>query len=90
MPGWRSPTSGRARQDEAGGFIALLVGVESTQDATLKSMGKGFTIAQVRERFQVLRKSGMVINAYFIVGNLAESKSRCSPRHHSPARSAST
>ena len=56
------------------GFIALLVGVESTQDATLKSMGKGFTIAQVRERFQVLRKSRMVINAYFIVGNLGETE----------------
>ncbi len=56
------------------GFIALLVGVESTQDATLKSMGKGFTIAQVRARFEVLRKSQMVINAYFIVGNIGESE----------------
>ena len=56
------------------GFIALLVGVESTQDATLKSMGKGFTIAQVRERFEVLRKSKMVINAYFIVGNIGETE----------------
>lgn len=56
------------------GFVALLIGVESTQDATLKSMGKGFTIAQVRERFAVLRKSKMVINAYFIVGNIGESE----------------
>jgi radical SAM superfamily enzyme YgiQ (UPF0313 family) len=56
------------------GFIAMLVGIESTQDATLKSMGKGFTIAQVRERFQVLRKSRMVINAYFIVGNMGETE----------------
>jgi radical SAM superfamily enzyme YgiQ (UPF0313 family) len=59
---------------EQAGFIALLVGVESTQDATLKSMGKGFTIAQVRERFQVLRKSKMIINAYFIVGNIGETE----------------
>ena len=59
---------------EQAGFIALLVGVESTQDATLKSMGKGFTIEQVRERFQVLRKSKMVINAYFIVGNIGETE----------------
>jgi radical SAM superfamily enzyme YgiQ (UPF0313 family) len=51
-----------------------LVGLESTQDATLRSMGKGFTIAQVRQRFQVLRKSKMVINAYFIVGNLGETE----------------
>ena len=59
---------------EQAGFMALLVGVESTQDATLKSMGKGFTIQQVRERFQVLRKSKMVINAYFIVGNIGETE----------------
>ena len=59
---------------EQAGFIALLVGVESTQDATLRSMGKGFTIAQVRQRFQVLRKSKMVINAYFIVGNIGETE----------------
>jgi radical SAM superfamily enzyme YgiQ (UPF0313 family) len=59
---------------EQAGFVALLVGVESTQDATLKSMGKGFTIAQVRERFETLRKSKMVINAYFIVGNMGETE----------------
>lgn len=59
---------------EQAGFIALLVGVESTQDATLKSMGKGFTIEQVRQRFEVLRKSKMVINAYFIVGNIGETE----------------
>jgi len=59
---------------ERAGFIALLLGVESTQDATLKSMGKGFTIEQVRQRFEVLRKSKMVINAYFIVGNIGETE----------------
>ena len=62
-----------AKMQQAG-FIALLIGVESTQDATLKSMGKGFNIAQVRERFEVLRKSKMVINAYFIVGNIGETE----------------
>ena len=59
---------------ERAGFIALLVGVESTQDATLRSMGKGFTIEQVRRRFEVLRKSKMIINAYFIVGNIGETE----------------
>ena len=62
------------RKMEQAGFLALLIGVESTQDATLKSMGKGFTIEQVRERFAVLRKSKMVINAYFIVGNIGETE----------------
>ena len=62
------------RKMEQAGFLALLIGVESTQDATLKSMGKGFTIAQIRQRFEVLRKSQMIINAYFIVGNIGETE----------------
>jgi anaerobic magnesium-protoporphyrin IX monomethyl ester cyclase len=62
------------RKMERAGFIALLVGVESTQDATLKSMGKGFTVELVRQRFQVLRQSKMIINAYFIVGNIGETE----------------
>jgi radical SAM superfamily enzyme YgiQ (UPF0313 family) len=62
------------RKMEQAGFLALLVGVESTQDATLRSMGKGFTIRQVRERFAVLRRSKMLINAYFIVGNIGETE----------------
>ena len=59
---------------EQAGFLALLIGVESTQDATLKSMGKGFTIEQIRQRFEVLRKSKMIVNAYFIVGNIGETE----------------
>ena len=62
------------RKMERAGFIAMLIGVESTQDATLRSMSKGFTIAQVRQRFEVLRQSKMVINAYFIVGNIGETE----------------
>jgi radical SAM superfamily enzyme YgiQ (UPF0313 family) len=62
------------RKMEQAGFLALLIGVESTQDATLKSMGKGFTVEQVRQRFEVLRKSKMIINAYFIVGNIGETE----------------
>ena len=62
------------RKMEQAGFLALLIGVESTQDATLKSMGKGFTIDLVRQRFAVLRKSKMIINAYFIVGNIGETE----------------
>lgn len=57
---------------EQAGFIALLIGVESTQDATLKSMGKGFNVEQIRRRFAVLRKSRMILNGYFIVGNIGE------------------
>jgi len=62
------------RKMEQAGFLALLIGVESTQDATLKSMNKGFTVEQIRQRFEVLRKSKMIINAYFIVGNIGETE----------------
>jgi radical SAM superfamily enzyme YgiQ (UPF0313 family) len=62
------------RKMEQAGFLALLIGVESTQDATLKSMGKGFTVEQIRRRFAVLRKSKLVLNAYFIVGNIGETE----------------
>ena len=46
----------------------------STQDVTLKSMNRGFTVEQIRLRFKVLRKSKMVINAYFIVDNIGENE----------------
>ncbi len=59
---------------EQAGFVALLIGVESSQDATLKSMGKGFNVEQIRQRFAVLRKSKMIINGYFIVGNIGETE----------------
>lgn len=62
------------RKMEQAGFLALLVGVESTQDATLKAMGKGFTVAQIRQRFAVLRQFRMLLNAYFIVGNIGETE----------------
>ncbi len=62
------------RKMEEAGFIALLIGVESTQDATLRSMQKGFTVEQIRQRFEVLRQSRMILNAYFIVGNIGETE----------------
>ena len=62
------------RKMEQAGFIVLMVGVESTQDATLASMGKGFNIEQVRQGFEVLRRSKMLVNAYFIVGNIGETE----------------
>jgi len=62
------------RKMEQAGFIALLIGVESTQDATLKSMGKGFSTDQLRKWFAVLNKSKMILNAYFIAGNIGETE----------------
>jgi len=62
------------RKMEQAGFIVLMVGVESTRDETLESMDKGFNIEQVRQGFEVLRQSKMLINAYFIVGNIGETE----------------
>ncbi len=59
---------------EQAGFLALAIGVESTQNATLRSMGKGFDVERIRRWFDVLRKSRMIISAYFIVGNIGETE----------------
>lgn len=54
------------------GFRILAYGIESAQDKTLKRMGKGFTILQIREAFEVLRKFKMVHAGYFIIGYIGE------------------
>jgi len=59
---------------ERAGFSMLLLGIESAQDKTLRSMRKGFDTKQLREHFRVLRKSRMVLFGYFIVGNIGESE----------------
>jgi hypothetical protein len=56
------------------GFFMLLMGIESAQDKTLESMSKGFDTAKIRERFEVLRRSGMLIHGYFIVGAVGETE----------------
>ena len=38
------------------GFVAFLVGIESAQDKTLASMNKGFSVAKIREYFEVLNR----------------------------------
>jgi len=62
-----------AKMREAG-FFMLLMGIESAQDKTLESMNKGFDTAKIRERFEVLRRSGMLIHGYFIVGAVGETE----------------
>ena len=52
----------------------LLLGIESTQDRTLRSMRKGFDTAKVREYFRVLRRSRMLLHGYFIIGNIGETE----------------
>jgi radical SAM superfamily enzyme YgiQ (UPF0313 family) len=56
------------------GFFMLLMGIESAQDKTLRSMRKGFDTAKIRECFEVLRRSGMLVHGYFIVGAVGETE----------------
>jgi radical SAM superfamily enzyme YgiQ (UPF0313 family) len=61
------------RKMELAGFAMLLLGIESAQDKTLRSMRKGFNTAKIREYFDVLRDSCLLLHGYFIVGNIGES-----------------
>jgi radical SAM superfamily enzyme YgiQ (UPF0313 family) len=61
------------RKMEKAGFFMLMLGIESTQDKTLRSMRKGFDTARIRECFKVLSQSSMILNGYFILGNIGES-----------------
>ncbi len=62
------------RKMERAGFSMLLLGIESTQDRTLRSMKKGFDTAKIREYFRVLCRTRMVLHGYFIVGNIGETE----------------
>ena len=62
------------RKMERAGFAVLTVGIESAQDKTLRSMQKGFNTRQLRKYFRVLRKTRMLLNGSFIVGNIGETE----------------
>lgn len=61
------------RKMEMAGFAMLLLGIESAQDKTLRSMRKGFDTAKIREYFDVLRGRPILLHGYFILGNIGES-----------------
>ncbi len=63
------------RSMERAGFSGLLLGIESAQDKTLRSLRKGFTRRQLRDYFRVLRRSRMILHGYFIVGCIGETES---------------
>ncbi|MBL0712555.1 MAG: radical SAM protein [Desulfosarcina sp.] len=58
---------------ERAGFALLLLGVESAHDKTLQAMGKGFDTVKIRQYFEVLKDRPMILNGYFILGNIGES-----------------
>lgn len=62
------------RKMERAGFSMLLLGIESAQDKTLRSMKKGFDTGKLRDLFGVLRKTSMLLFGYFIIGNIGETE----------------
>ncbi len=56
------------------GFKFLSLGIESTSDATLRELEKGFDTAGAREACRRLRKHPFLLVGYFIVGNPGESE----------------
>jgi radical SAM superfamily enzyme YgiQ (UPF0313 family) len=62
------------RKMEQAGFVALLLGIESAQDKTLRAMNKGFDTAKIKEYFSKLRHTSMILHGYFILGCVGESE----------------
>lgn len=56
------------------GFKMFLLGIESAHDWILEDLNKGFTTAQLREYFKVLRKYDIYYHGYFIIGNIGETE----------------
>ena len=57
---------------ERAGFKVPLLGVESCNDSTLKQISKGFTTADVRKAFSVLRRFDFFLHTCFIIGSIGE------------------
>ena len=58
----------------AAGFKILLIGIESAQNKTLKSMEKGFDTVLAQKAFAEIAKINFYIHGYFIVGCIGESE----------------
>lgn len=56
------------------GFSMLMLGIESANDKTLKSMQKGFDTEKIAKHFEILRQSKMFLHGYFILGCIGESR----------------
>ncbi len=59
---------------ERAGMCVPLIGVESCHDKTLRAISKGFTVAEVREAFSVLRNFSFFLHSCFIVGSIGETR----------------
>jgi anaerobic magnesium-protoporphyrin IX monomethyl ester cyclase len=62
------------RKMEQAGFVALLLGIESAQDRTLRSLAKGFDTAKIEKCLDTLRHTRMLLHGYFILGCIGETE----------------
>jgi p-methyltransferase len=56
------------------GCFAIQCGIESGDDRILKSMRKGYTVAQAKEGIRIAKKHGIYIQCQFIVGYPGETE----------------
>ena len=56
------------------GFRIIFFGIESASDESLRTLTKGFTIADVRGALRVMRRFPFFLGGFFIVGNIGESE----------------
>jgi len=57
------------------GCSHLDMGVESGDNEILKKIGKGVTVARVKHAVRIIKKAGISLNTYFILGHPGETKS---------------
>jgi len=62
------------RKMEQAGFVALLLGIESAQDRTLRSLAKGFDTGKIEKCLDTLRHTRMLLHGYFILGCIGETE----------------
>lgn len=56
------------------GFYHIAVGIESGSDRVLRSIKKGLTVEKVRQQIQVIRRAGLEVIGFFIIGFPGETK----------------
>lgn len=59
---------------KSAGCYALSLGIESGNDDTLKAMKKSLTIEKIKQKIEIIKKSNLDINAFFILGYPGETK----------------
>lgn len=56
------------------GCFHLEMGVESGDDEILKSINKGITVAQVKKAVKIIKKAGITLTTYYILGHPNETR----------------